>query len=305
MRLTSVFIFFLISQLYSIGQNFIPDPGFEIKSNDCVGNPPLVYWFSPNIATPDLYSVDPCGNQLSEENMDMWGAPLPFEGQSYAGLYCCMNPESVNQTRDYLSTQLLDPLQESQIYIVRFKLSRRIVNDLAIDKIGVFFSVEIPMSEGYDVMDVEPQLETSGEVLTPDLEWVTIEFEYVAQGGEQYLTIGNFRYPEEMNVVYMGLSWKNFFNAYYLFDDVSLELKETSSSNVSRQRSSWIINSDCQVYSNSEGVYSIFAISGVLLRSGIFSIGMQTLPISELPSGIYLIQLKNNTESRIFKHFKN
>lgn len=304
MRFISLFLFLLNVQYYSVGQNLVPDPGFEIKTIECIVSPPLVHWFNPNIATPDLYSLDPCGTQLTPENMNLVGAPLPYEGQSYVGMFCCEHPESASQTREYVSTQLIESLQSGQIYTLRFKLARAIVFDLAIDKIGAYFSTDAPWSESPNVMDVEPQVETSGEVLTPDLEWMTIEFEFTAQGGEQFLTLGNFRYPDEMTVVFTGLSWKNFFSAYYLFDDVHLELKETSTHSISIIESSWFINSDGVLYAETSGEYKIYSLSGIALRSGNFNSGTQSLPLSDLAAGVYIIYLQNSTEQRTFKFFK-
>ena len=162
----------------------------------------------------------------------------PFEGNCMAGIYVAYLAWS-NQVREYLSTELSETLSAGVEYIISCRLYRRITFDAAIDKIGFYFSEEAPFYKVHDMLPVEHQVELDTLITTTD-EWVFVSRTYIAQGGERYLTFGNFRDHGEMNYQLMGLSWKKFEHAYYFFDDMRLTPRETAVNEAHKQNQfSW------------------------------------------------------------------
>ena len=145
-------IFFFLSPIVK-AQNLVPDPGFEIHTEDCEGNPALVHWFNTNAASPDLWCLEGCGSILAPELAQAAEVPEnPAEGNCYIGLYCAVSESSSNNTREYLYTELLNPLQANEVYRVAFKIARSPLSDLAVDRIGIHFSFEPLSVSGAEVL---------------------------------------------------------------------------------------------------------------------------------------------------------
>lgn len=304
MRIVSLFLIILLFRLFSIGQNLIPDPGFEIHTENCEGGIPLVHWFNPNMASPDLYSTVDCDFLLDEELIQLLGIPLPLEGISYIGLYCCMNPISVNQTREYLTIELLEELESGHEYSLQFILSRLVNSDIAINSFGVYFSQSPPSDAGSHVLNVEPQLETSGDILTPDLVWMEISFLYVAEGGEKFMTIGNFRYPDEMLWIDLEITPDDFNSAYYLFDNFRLYSKENTVLNCALGNK-FRFNPNSGLIESSEPLkFSIYSVSGALVCSGITDIGANFIELQHLNRGMYFLQMSSDEGNYVKKFLK-
>ena len=89
-----------------------------------------------------------------------------------------------------------------------------------------------------EVLEFVPQIENpSGKYISNRDYWVAIEGIYEAQGGEKFITIGNFN--NDFSTNYIMMDGKSDFNyAYYYIDDVSVvevsesyDLVEDSKSN--------------------------------------------------------------------------
>jgi len=307
MRNTLLFPYFLLLLLAlpCKAQNLVPDPGFEIFTENCEGYPALVHWFNPNLATPDLYSTEGCGNILTSELVSLSEIPaIPYEGIAYVGMQCCRSEFSTVQTREYLSIELTEFLVGGDSYEVSFALARRTLGNLAINKIGLYFSENPPSNDDGVVMDVEPQVETSGEVLLPELEWVSITNHYIAKGNERYLTIGNFREYNEMIVENTGTSWKDWNVAYYLFDDIQVN-KTVSILNQEYSNIEIIVHlDDIQITSGYNSYFEIYNTVGSLIIHGNLNIGESRVWIEDLSSGIYLLRLNTKTGSVVKKFWK-
>ena len=95
--------------------------------------------------------------------------------------------------REYLQAELLTPLVAGKTYRFSMHLSLAENSSAATDRIGAHFSTTPISTADYFAMPYVPQLETpAGTFLDDQVEWMTYEELYVATGGEQYVTIGNF-----------------------------------------------------------------------------------------------------------------
>lgn len=223
-KITQIIIaFFLIICLnyddqIVLGQNLVPNPSFEDTLN-CSGpwsggaSLEIAFpWFNPNSATTDYFANNNsnCGYQYYNQN--------PRTGNAYAGFFGYLV-----QTREYLEVRLDSSLQQGVKYCLSFYISRNEACGGATDRIGAYFSNDSLLGITPYNFPVQPQIETtSGILITDTLQWIEVSGEYIAQGGENYLTIGNFRDTSES--IWQIVDSNNILcnHAYYYIDDVSL-----------------------------------------------------------------------------------
>jgi len=289
-------------------QNLIADPGFEIHDPECDSGLNLVHWYNPSLGTPDLRCTPEghCSQLLTSEFLESSQFPFPYEGNCMMGMYWC-EIEIVNiQTREYIATKLIEPLVAGIDYELSFYLSRRIQMNLAIDRVGAYFSIDSVLVNHFTIMDVEPQVETSGEVLAPDLEWQLITLTYTAEGGEQHMVLGNFRDYHEMTVVNTGTSWKNWDNAYYFVDEVTLQ----PSFSVSVQYESEILQegrlmgNQMYLMSNIPSEYRVFDVLGRPMLKGQMPPGKRFESLERLAAGVYILTMKSENQLFTMKFWK-
>ena len=95
--------------------------------------------------------------------------------------------------------------------------------------IGAYFSAQQPDSDIDSIESYQPQVQYNGDFITDKDGWTRVSGSFVAQGGERFLSIGNFdRYADTetlfvpgggVNPSHSDVYWK--LSAYYI-DDVSV-----------------------------------------------------------------------------------
>lgn len=223
-RFLFTYIFFLICALpYKAQENLVPNGSFEEYYN-CPGGgiTECKYWYSPTLGSPDLFHV--CANSFNPQlgvPLNSRGYQVPNTGDAYAGFYARANDDG----REYLQIELTKPLEEGKKYTVQFYLNLGEVFAVSQWNIGMYLSntaVSSPMINSY-VLNVPPQiLNKEGNFLIWE-EWTEVKGEYTAQGGEKFITIGNF-YTEANTdtLIIPGLMQFNPFKTYIYIDDVSI-----------------------------------------------------------------------------------
>lgn len=221
-------------------ENLIYNPSFEehIKCPQRID--PYGYmdeptaWWQPSGGSSDYYNN--CGGRQCHVPKNKLGIQMPRTGGSMVGIYC-----SLTDYREYIETELKSKLIEGETYKLSFWVSLSEYSPEAVATIGALFTPKMLMdttrgmltnntsrvfenntrehiSTYYKPQVVNPYPRT----LTDTLGWTKIEGEFVAQGGEKFLTIGNFYPAEQSNIVYpQGLAGI-LPGAYYYIDDVEL-----------------------------------------------------------------------------------
>lgn len=214
----------LIPKSAAAAPNLVPNPSFEFKTTCPVtlGNIAMATSWSGFSAqdTPDYYHL--CATAASGVGVpsNTFGTESPHSGSAYAGFIA----RPSNPAREYLRTQLTSSLVAGVSYQVSFYVSLSDASQWAIDKLGVYFSVgPAPPSNGY-VLGVAPQVANpSGNYINTKNGWTLFSGTYVAVGGEDHLTIGNFA-DDAATIPTPGLG--GFYpGAYYYVDDFSVEEK--------------------------------------------------------------------------------
>ena len=180
-------------------------------------------WYSgTELGTPDHFhtcvTIDPLAVPCN------WrGCQEPRTGNGYAGIWAFskFHPNG----REYVQTELTEPLHTSVRYEVRFYVSlAEKYGGYAVSTIGAALTAEPPdtIDAGYR-LNADPQVLHSGLPVTDTVNWVLIIDTIVSRGdNEKYLTIGNFFADGESDTLLFNPD-AQVTVAYYFIDDVILK----------------------------------------------------------------------------------
>ncbi len=221
-----VFTFFFLSLLLSIAKgqdnddNFVPNPSFEATQcpifspfpRDYI-NPWTTYYGSPDYYEPNCGIA---GTDLTTNNSQ------PFDGDGFIGIEVYGQNAGAFR-REYIHTELKDPLVEGQLYRISFYVKPVFVDggSFGIDRIGMLLTDTIVDTIPTDsLLPASPQI-FSREVITSTQYWTPVCGVYKAKGGEQYITIGNFS-PDPLTSATPLEGSANAQRGYFLVDYVSI-----------------------------------------------------------------------------------
>jgi len=223
------YVFVLFSCTSSLAQpkNLIPNPGFELNTG-CPGA--SVYLRNTNNwhkiknhkGTPDYYygNCDYHGiiNPMAPGN-------LPYEGQGYVGQFVYYS--HLNQC-EYIVVKLNEKMVKDSSYYLEYYVLPSTLYPHRIDSYGTHFSTTEPKGQNDQEFKVVPLQEhignPKGSFITDTINWTKISGTYVAQGGEQYATFGNFRKFEERKTILEDGNIAQPLAAYMFIDGIGLKL---------------------------------------------------------------------------------
>ena len=203
---------------------------------DAVGILTLVEgWYQPTLGSADYFNV--CGTRECGVPKNKLGWQQPHSGDGYCGIYC-----SKDDYREYLQTRLRRRLHRGDSIRVTFYVSLSEESTGAVATLGALFTPDRISDTsrtlflnrkhtrlGNNVVQTvsrpyTPQVfNPTGRPLADTREWQAVSGLFVAEGGEQYITIGNFlpmersgyTEPDSLTMLLPG--------AYYYIDDVTVE----------------------------------------------------------------------------------
>jgi gliding motility-associated-like protein len=187
--------------------NLIPDPGFE-DTIQCPTYAPcgdifLTHWFNPNIDTcltsPDYYHTCYLNNMsLCPTLTELCN---PYEGNAFIHIFLYLNNGNGENMREFISTKLVSPLIKNKKYCISFYAKSSQSAYYFTSNLGIYFSEQKPVSYipwPSEFVLNEPSTENKDSNFV-NFNWKKIELEYIALGGEKYITIGNFQ--EDINTI--------------------------------------------------------------------------------------------------------
>ncbi|MFN4235429.1 MAG: gliding motility-associated C-terminal domain-containing protein [Bacteroidia bacterium] len=182
-------------------QNLIKNHSFEEHTGDCGASiffdNIVPYWYSPGGGTPDYFNqcYMPGGLGIPSNG---FGFQYANEGNAYVGIRLGQTPPApaTQGFYEYISQNFGSTLKAGKKYCVFFYASLADLAHLsAINRIGMVISSNGLVQNNIDPIVIKPQIYYDTlSLLSDTLNWVKIEGEFVANGNEQYVTIGNF-YP--------------------------------------------------------------------------------------------------------------
>lgn len=223
-------ILLLISVGSSKAQNLVYNGDFEIYDTCPTQYSSLIIreleyatgWVMPTEGTSDYFNS--CNtNPNPYANVDVpnnfVGYQNAYNGDGYAGFYAYVN--YINGA-EYIQGTLNEPLKAGYSYTVSFYISHADSSEYSITEIGAYFSENAISRNDFAPFNVIPQIQSPvGLFLNNMIEWTKIEGTFVANGGEQYITIGNFKdsvYMDTMNTGIYSSTGQD--AAYYYIDGV-------------------------------------------------------------------------------------
>ena len=189
-------------------------------------------WWQPTKGSSDYFNA--CGGRECLTPRNKMGMQEPHSGQAYCGIYC-----SKENYREYLQTELKEPLKAGKRYKVSFWVSLADKSPNAVASLGALFTPDRISDTTWNILMhnevsglgngqkqviatyYRPQV-VSSEVIDNSSEWTLITGTFTAVGGEQYMTIGNFNSFNHSHVVPTDLTNAVLSGAYYFVDDVSV-----------------------------------------------------------------------------------
>ncbi len=208
--------------------NLVPNPSYEVFTN-CPNNGSQIYycppWYTPTWGSPDYFNACAPPYNMSVPS-NFCGNQIAKTGVAYAGMFFYGNSGAwAPDDKEYLQVELTDSLVQDRIYCVSFYVNYAIsqyqsYNNVAITEIGIYISNDSISTTNQLTLPYFPQIVSPPNVYINDtLNWTLISGNYVAHGGERYITIGNFNNnADTMQVIHHN----NYSAAYYYIDDVSV-----------------------------------------------------------------------------------
>lgn len=227
MRKSVIILFSILLSLKVSSQvNLVANPSFEDTIPCSSGYPfdpatPAVNWMA--LGSADYFSDYYCHATVPLHSPV--GFQEPFDGTAYFGISAYDQPLN-SDNREYLFTGLTQQLQAGKKYCISFYVSLSDSMQIAIKNIGIAFTHDTIPFSGPNIqqymLSLVPQFEST-DIITDKIGWVKLSGEFIADGTERCMTIGNFR--TFSNTTYQDIinnpvwPWSG---AYYFIDMVSV-----------------------------------------------------------------------------------
>ncbi len=187
-------------------KNLVPNGSFENFRRKSGNIRQAIPW-------QDKGTVDFYQNPLTNDTTVQKGG---YSGYCYAGV------RFQKRYKEFLQVKLAEILHRGTIYEFSMKMRLAFWSNAVLKSFGVLFS-----KKGYtkqaDVIKsnmIDTLVKKGG--LHQDFQWFTLRGFYKADGGEKYMTIGDFSESIKKDMVRMNLFKLGFKEAYYFIDDIKL-----------------------------------------------------------------------------------
>jgi outer membrane protein OmpA-like peptidoglycan-associated protein len=229
--------YFLFASLFAAGLSFAQD-GYNMVDNgnfeSITGKGPkklggiesATNWMSATGAKADLFVASDKIPEIDGAN-NMYGSETAQDGMNFAGIMVYSQGNKLPRT--YISQKLSSPMKKGERYCVKFYVSLGDNSKFASNNIAAHFSKkEFGYSDKKSIIDVPHVREVRNKVFSGTYSWERVCGTFTADGGEKYITIGNFSMTEETKVekIKKDPSNKNpqIGGAYYFIDNISVQL---------------------------------------------------------------------------------
>lgn len=211
------------------GENLVDNGGFESNAGKPkkLGQIDLAAgWKSPTGARADYFLSDSKVPEVGAPE-NAFGKEAPKEGENYAGIVAFSYGNKMPRT--YIMTKLKTPLKKDVTYCISFYVSMSEASKYACNQIGANISKkEFGTDQKVHLIDQTQILHPDNKVFNASYGWEKVCASYKAEGGEKFLTIGNFTKDEdtkyETNKKPKDSKITQIVGAYYYIDDVVITM---------------------------------------------------------------------------------
>ncbi len=195
-----------MAQSVNYDKNLIPNGSFENFRKKGGNIRQAIPW--NQISTVDYYQ-----KPLSDDTTAQKGA---YDGDCYAGL------RFQKKYKEFVQVKLTESLHRGSTYEFTMHIRLAYWSNAVLKSFGVLFSKggysgpnSVLKSNMIDSIAVKGGLNNR-------FRWIKIHGFYKADGGEKYITIGNFHHEIKKDLMRMNILKPGFKEAYYFLDDISL-----------------------------------------------------------------------------------
>ncbi len=234
MQAKIVFLVFLLPAIAFSQVNLVPNPSFEETMPQAImkgfsyntkGRPVVKYWWQPTNGSPEFFNSEHSTLSLNEPVHNA------RTGKGRIGILVddIDDPATGNNwdPKEYVQTKLIKPLEKGKMYSVNFfiVLDKRSPYCTSIG--ACLTKDQITNDNGRLYINEMPQVVARDpDTIANNTEWRLVHGYYKAQGGEQYLTLGNFGNERAMSLTRMHIFFQHenvmSDESYYYLDDVSV-----------------------------------------------------------------------------------
>lgn len=216
-------VIFLIStimftKLISAQGNLVPNPSFELNTACPTSNGQfdiVVDWKNPTGASPDYFHA--CGVPGFTRVPDNFnGNQMAHSDSAYIGLVAYSDGYF-----EYIRIQLIDSLGQGKTFCIQYNVSLAELSMYATVAPQAYLSQDSTFSSSWGELNYSPQL-INWNIVSDTSNWIQISGEFIAQGGERYLTIGHFISPTNTIVDTVNVNPSASPCSYFYIDDVSV-----------------------------------------------------------------------------------
>lgn len=222
-----ILLFVLLSSSFKAQTNLVPNGGFE-DIDSCYGTySPTGFdvfqwsgcsgWKNPTFASSDLFCPF-IGAPCNPPNIG-GDFQYPFEGTNMAGFYAAY--AGFWNYREYIQSTLSITLESGKCYELSFRINTSGNNNVT-SSIGAYFSsYPVGSVTSWDPLPFQPQIENPDTNFIVDtMGYQIVSGVFKAQGGEKFMTIGNFR--DSFNIIMTNYDTLTAAGIYLFIDDIKL-----------------------------------------------------------------------------------
>lgn len=311
-----IFIFVFSSRVKSFSQNLVSNNSFE-NTTCCPTNGTELYnipscvlpWFNPAQGSPDYFNA--CASSAGVSVPNNWCGYQPTKnGNAYAGFFLYGGGNV--SCGEYVEAKMNDSLIAGKKYFASFYVSLCPTSNYALDAVGAYFSKDSLLSTSACHFSVIPQVQNpTGNVIKDTTNWVQVSGSFIAQGGERFITIGNFK--DFNNTVFDTVPWGPDGRSYYLLDDVSVIDSANSgvneidfSNSISFSPNPATNNITLQSSGFKVQSFELINIMGQIIIQQPLNKqqGKLNIDVSDFPSGVYFLKISSEGKSAVKKFVK-
>lgn len=304
--------------------NLVPNPGFDTYTTcplffDAIGL--TGNWYTPTNATSDLFHSCAITTAM-DESAGVWvpanacGYQTGYNNSAgYAGIIAYEDIFPIGQEwKEYIQTPLNTTLAAGQKYYCSFYVSLADKSCFATDVIGAYFSQTAITLTTTAHFTVSPQIASpTNNFLTDDSNWTQVAGSFIASGGEQFITIGDFNSRiNTSSIIVKPESYLRY--AYYYLDEVCVSTSSVtckipvglSINNQAYNDNYFYYSSDLKkivfLEARENLQITITDIGGRQLRPG-SQAQNEEIDLSDLEKGCYLVYVTDSDRSYVRKIF--
>lgn len=184
-------------------QNLVSNGSFETKAY-CPTNfnqlqlNTVAQWWQATDGTPDYFNA--CSDKAGVPK-NVFGEQKAQDGEAYVGLVTYSNGGTRNY-REYIQTKLQRALSPGEMVCIEIYVTAADYCNFVTDGIGVLLSKQKVESGLQTVLNNTASMSNPRLNMLDDNEnWQLLSDVYTAEGGEQYLTIGNFQKDRDLKII--------------------------------------------------------------------------------------------------------